>query len=274
MFRRLIAATAGLVLAIIICSGAYVLWYDRTIPTDPPIVRADKQNFAEIERGRYLTTVADCAACHSGPGTPAFAGGRPVETPFGIILAPNITPDRETGIGAWSDADFDRAMRQGKGRDGSLLYPAMPFPYYTKMSRDDIRAIRAYLNTTAPARNKVTTNQLPFPFSIRASMNGLGRALFCAGRIPTGSAQNRRHGTAARILSRAPAIAAPAIRRKRCLGATRPLGRFKATPFKVGSRQTLQTTKSGALAAGAVEDIAAYLKTGHNQGRRRCRPYG
>src|SRR3984885_237929 len=96
---------------------------------------ADQQDFAQIEKGRYLTVAADCGSCHTvpGPGKP-FAGGRVIETPFGGIVAPNITPDRETGIGAWSEAEFDAAVRKGVRRDGSPLYPAMPYNAYTKMS--------------------------------------------------------------------------------------------------------------------------------------------
>ena len=150
---------------------------------DPAMSRADGQDFAQIERGRYLTTAADCGSCHTTPGGAPFAGGRPIETPFGNILAPNITPDAETGIGAWSDADFDAAVRQGKRRDGTLLYPAMPFPSYAKMSRDDVLAIRAYLQTVAPARNAVVADQLPFPVQHSRFDAGLGRAVLRAGGV-------------------------------------------------------------------------------------------
>src|SRR5215471_21614768 len=86
----------------------------------------DSQAFAKIERGRYLTTAADCVACHTvlNVGKP-FAGGRPIETPFGNITTPNITPDRETGIGAWTDDEFDNAVRRGVRPTGERLYPAM-----------------------------------------------------------------------------------------------------------------------------------------------------
>src|SRR5271168_3000754 len=117
---------------------------------------ADLQDFTQIERGRYLTIVSDCASCHTVPGSKQpFAGGRPIETPFGNIVAPNITPDPETGIGSWSDDAFDAAVRKGLRRNGSRLYPAMPYTAYTKMSRDDVLAIRAYLNTVTPVRNAV-----------------------------------------------------------------------------------------------------------------------
>lgn len=133
-------------------------------------VQTDPQNFDVIEKGRYLTTAADCSACHTVPGGAAFAGGRPLETPFGNIVSTNITPNPETGIGAWTDDQFDNAVRRGMRRDGSRLYPAMPYQYYAKMSRDDVLAIRAYLNTITPVHNRVVSNTLPFPFNIRAGM--------------------------------------------------------------------------------------------------------
>jgi mono/diheme cytochrome c family protein len=129
---------------------------------------ADPQEFTQVERGHYLTILSDCGSCHTVPGSnQPFAGGRPIETPFGNIVAPNITPDAETGIGGWSDEQFDAAIRKGLRRDGSRLYPAMPYNDYTKMSRDDVLAIRAYLNTVTPARNAVVANTLPFPFNAR-----------------------------------------------------------------------------------------------------------
>jgi hypothetical protein len=109
--------------------------------------------------------------CHTIPGSgQPFAGGRAIETPFGNILAPNITPDRETGIGAWSDDEFDAAVRKGIRPNGTKLYPAMPYNAFTKMSRNDVLAIRAYLNTVRAVRNAVVADTLPFPFSVRAVM--------------------------------------------------------------------------------------------------------
>ena len=116
----------------------------------------DRQAFDQIARGRYLTTVADCFACHTVPeaGKP-FAGGRAIETPFGVITSSNITPDSDTGIGAWTDDQFDNSVRKGIRPDGSRLYPAMPYPAYTKMTRDDVLNIRAYLATVEPVSNAV-----------------------------------------------------------------------------------------------------------------------
>jgi hypothetical protein len=89
----------------------------------------DKQDFKQIERGRYLTVAGDCAACHTLPGSGhEFAGGRNIETPFGLLIGPNITPDPQTGIGAWTDDEFVNALKNGTGRNVERLYPAMPSP--------------------------------------------------------------------------------------------------------------------------------------------------
>jgi mono/diheme cytochrome c family protein len=130
----------------------------------------DLQSFDRIERGRYLAVLGDCAGCHTAPGGQPFAGGLALQTPFGKLVAPNITPDRETGIGNWTEDEFVAAMHDGRGRGGERLYPAMPYPAYTKMTNDDVLAIRAYLATVAPVRNDVISNQLPFPLNIRFSM--------------------------------------------------------------------------------------------------------
>jgi mono/diheme cytochrome c family protein len=111
--------------------------------------------------------LGDCVGCHTAPGGKPFAGGVALETPFGVLVGPNITPDVATGIGAWSEDDFRRAMHEGIGRDGARLYPAMPYPAYTKVTRDDVSAIWAYLRTLDPVRNEVQPNQLRFPFNVR-----------------------------------------------------------------------------------------------------------
>src|SRR5215471_15778995 len=127
----------------------------------------DKQAFEKIERGRYLAVLGDCVACHTAPGGTPFAGGAALETPFGALIGPNITPDVATGIGSWSEEDFRRVMHEGIGKGGARLYPAMPYPAYTKVTCDDVSAIWAYLRTLDPVRNEVQPNQLRFPFNVR-----------------------------------------------------------------------------------------------------------
>ncbi len=122
---------------------------------------------AEVERGRYLATAADCVNCHTVPGGREYAGGRAFHLPMGTLYSTNITPDRETGIGAWSDADFVRALQQGTGPDGRHYYPAFPYNYYTRLTREDVLAIKAYLFSVAPVSARAPQAQLHFPYNQR-----------------------------------------------------------------------------------------------------------
>ncbi len=146
--------------------------------------KIDKQSFGQLERGHYLTIVGDCAACHTLPGSGhEFAGGRIIETPFGQLISPNITPDPVTGIGAWTDDEFVNALTKGTGRNGTRLYPAMPYTYYTKVTHDDALAIRAYLNSIPAVQNKVRSNQLPFPLDIRLGLAAWDELFFTPGEF-------------------------------------------------------------------------------------------
>lgn len=138
---------------------------------------AESAASALVERGRYLALAADCVACHTAAGGTPYAGGRPIETPFGAIHSRNLTPDRDTGLGLWSDADFYRALREGRSRDGSHLYPAFPYPYFTRITQEDAAAIKAYLDTLAPVRSVIPPNRLPWPLSQRGLM-AVWNALF------------------------------------------------------------------------------------------------
>ncbi len=125
-----------------------------------------------LERGAYLTHAADCAACHSAPGRAAWTGGRAFTLPFGTLYSPNITPDHETGIGAYTDDEWVAMLHHGIGRGGKHLYPAMPYNSYTLMSRDDALAIKAYLFSLPPVRAEIPANRMRFPFNQRWLMVG------------------------------------------------------------------------------------------------------
>ncbi len=122
-----------------------------------------------IARGEYLTRLADCAACHVGPGG-ALSGGRAFRTPFGTIHATNITPDPEQGVGSYTDDEWVAAMQRGVGRGGKHLYPAMPYVNYTLMSRQDALAIKAYVMTLPSSSSPTPANDMRFPFNIRFLM--------------------------------------------------------------------------------------------------------
>lgn len=138
---------------------------------------ATEDTQALLARGAYLARAGDCQACHTARGGADFAGGRAIRTPFGTIYAPNITPDKDTGIGTWSADDFWRALHNGKSKDGSLLYPAFPYPNYTKVTRADSDAMYAWFRTRAPVRQQNRDPELRFPFNIRPLLAGW-RALF------------------------------------------------------------------------------------------------
>nr|WP_229429533.1 MULTISPECIES: c-type cytochrome [unclassified Massilia] len=127
---------------------------------------------ALVERGKYLAQAGDCIACHTVPGGKIFSGNRPMPTPFGTLYAPNITPDPQTGIGKWTADDFFKMMRTGRSRNGELLYPAMPFASYTKVTRADSDAIFAYLRSVPPVRLASRQHDLRFPYNNRALLIG------------------------------------------------------------------------------------------------------
>jgi mono/diheme cytochrome c family protein len=121
-----------------------------------------------VAKGEYLTRAADCAACHTVAGGAMYAGGRAFVLPMGTVWSPNITPDAKTGIGAYSDDDWLRALQKGVARDGRHLYPAMPYASYTKMSRDDALAIKAYLFSLKPVETPPTpAAAMKFPYDQR-----------------------------------------------------------------------------------------------------------
>jgi len=130
-----------------------------------------------VAKGEYLAHAGDCIACHTNPGGALFAGGFPMATPFGTIYSSNITPDPTTGIGSWTADQFYGAMHTGRFPDGGLIYPAMPFASYTKVTREDCDAIFAYLRSVPPVHQPNRPNDLRFPFNNRQLILGW-RTLF------------------------------------------------------------------------------------------------
>ncbi|HEY1962367.1 MAG TPA: cytochrome c [Rhizomicrobium sp.] len=172
-----------LTLVVVIAAGAFA-WYATTpkamdfaggnsVPVaeyrggDSTGVPASLKNASLVKRGEYLARAADCKVCHTAPGKQPYAGGFAFQLPFGTVYSPNITPDKETGIGSYTGAQFLAAVHRGIRRDGARLYPAMPFASYTYMTDADALAIRAYLFSLAPVRHAVKADALSFPFNQR-----------------------------------------------------------------------------------------------------------
>ena len=227
--------------------------------------RTDPQNFAQIEKGRYLTVTADCVACHTRPGggTP-YAGGRPIETPFGNITSANITPDGDTGIGGWTDDQFDNAVRHGIRPDGSRLYPAMPYPFYTKMSRDDVLAIRTYLNTLTPAHNPVVTNTLSFPFNIRLTMRLWDWLYFKDERFNSNPQKSSEWNRGA-FLVEGPGHCGACHSPKNFMGADKSGQHLRGYNLQDWFAPDITNDERTGLGRWTADDIVVFLKTGHNR---------
>jgi mono/diheme cytochrome c family protein len=171
----------GLLGVIVIAAAGFlaIAWKPSIEPVSPPARASFDQML--INKGAMLAAVGNCTACHTQPGGRSFAGGLALPTPFGTIYSSNITPDPETGIGKWSEAAFNRAMRQGVSRDGSHLYPAFPFDHFTLVSDEDNRALYAFLMTRPPVKQTPPSNQLPFPLDNRALLAGWKMLFFREG---------------------------------------------------------------------------------------------
>lgn len=158
------------VVAIALLVAIALAWRPAIDPVDPPAPQTFDGTL--VEHGAALALLGNCTECHTAAAGVSFAGGVPVETPFGTIYATNVTPDPETGIGRWSEEAFRRAMREGVARDGRHLYPAFPYNHFTRLSDDDIRALYAYLMTRDPVRATAPRNELVFPLQFRPLLAG------------------------------------------------------------------------------------------------------
>ena len=163
----------------LILGGIVLLWLMNLEDLNPKDERTSTEVITPqmAQRGAYLTRVGNCAACHTARGGQPFAGGKGIDTPFGLVFTTNITPDSRTGIGAWTAADFWRAMHHGRSKDGRLLYPAFPYTEYTRITREDSDAIFAYLRSVPPAQQANRPHALQFPFNTQAAL-AVWRALF------------------------------------------------------------------------------------------------
>jgi mono/diheme cytochrome c family protein len=251
-------ALLGFLLVVGGCSG------DVASDSASAVGTRDRQDFPVIERGRYLAIVGDCAACHTALGGKPYAGGRAIETPFGAIIASNLTPDRETGIGTWSDDDFVSAVQRGRSRGGVRLYPAMPYPYYTKMTRDDVLAIRAYLNALDPVHNEVAANRLPFPFNIRASMIVWNALFFTPGPFKPVAGKPEEWNAGAYLVEGA-AHCGACHTAKNLLGGDKTSHALEGGVLQGWYSPNLTGDKRAGLGGWSPDEVVAYLKSGHNQ---------
>ena len=216
-----------------------------------------------IARGKALTNAGDCASCHTADPAKPFAGGKRIDTPFGGIYSPNLTPDRDTGIGAWSDGEFYRAVREGVARDGSRYYPAFPYPNFTKLIRDDILAIRAYLATLTPFRNTPPPPQLRWPLNYRVLMRGWNFLFFRPGIFQPNqlkSAEWNRGGYLVEGAAHCGACHTP----KTMFGADKRGRAYGGGLIDGWFAPRLDSAARSGLKSWSVDDIVEYLQSGRN----------
>jgi mono/diheme cytochrome c family protein len=216
-----------------------------------------------IAHGKALVEAGDCASCHTADPAKPFAGGKRIDTPFGGIYSANLTPDLNTGIGRWTDEDFRRAMRLGVRPDGAAEYPAFPYPHFTKVTRDDIFAIRAYLQTLGPVNNEPPPNELSWPLTYRPLMRLWNYAFFRPGIFEPDQSKSvewNRGGYLVEGLAHCGACHTP----KNFFGAEKRGERFAGSPVGGWFAPRLDGAGRSGLKSWSVDDIAEYLQSGRN----------
>lgn len=225
-------------------------------PPDPQLYSA-----AAIARGAALAALGNCAVCHTAPGGAENAGGRRLETPFGAVYATNITPDPGTGIGSWSYAAFERAMRQGIDRDGRQLYPAFPYTAFTRTSERDLQALYAYLMSRPPVAAATPATRLSLPFNVRPLLAFWNALYLRVGEVavdPARSALWNRGAYLVEGLGHCGGCHSPRNR----LGAQAGGARHLAGGRAEGWNAPALTARSDAPIAWSEAELYAYLKTG------------
>jgi len=217
----------------------------------------------DIARGKALTDAGDCASCHTADPAKPFAGGKRIDTPFGAIYSPNLTPDRDTGLGAWSDDEFYRALRFGVAPDGSRYYPAFPYPNFTKLTRQDILAIRAYLATLTAVRNTPRAPELRWPLNYRLVMRGWNWLFFKPG-ILMPDQQKSAEWNRGRYLVEGAGHCGACHTPKNMFGADKSGQAYGGNRVAGMFAPRLDAAERSGLKSWSVEDITEYLQSGRN----------
>jgi mono/diheme cytochrome c family protein len=237
--------------------------YREADPTGAP---PELAHASLIERGQYLTRAADCVACHTAKGGTPFAGGLAFVLPFGTIYSANITPDKDTGIGSWSDAAFLNALHKGIDDEGKPLYPAMPYASYTGMTDADALAIKAYLFSLAPVHNEVPESQLHFPFNQRWLI-GVWASLFDSDRRfepdVARSAQWNRGAYLVESLAHCGECHTP----RNIAFALDNRNKFAGEIQSGWRAYNITSDRSSGVGAWSAAELAQYLSSGHADGR-------
>ena len=215
-----------------------------------------------VDRGRYLAAAGDCAGCHTTTGGAPYAGGRPLDTPFGTVLSANLTPDA-TGLKGWNADQFYRAMHEGINANGDHLYPAFPYNYFARMPRADTDAIFAYLQTLPPVVNKPDRNQLPFPFNIRSLVSVWNLLYLDKATFAPDPAHDEQWNRGAYLVE-GPGHCAACHTPKTVLGGPKKDHDFHGGAFGTWFAPDLTPNGRTGLGGWTRDEVVAFLKTGRN----------
>jgi len=231
-----------------------------------PQAVAQELSFSQVERGRYLATASNCVGCHTDfeNGGERYAGGRPLHTPFGVIHSPNITFDDETGLGLWTRDDFYRALDEGISRDGHNLYPAMPYPNFTLMPREDVDSIYDYLRSLEPVHAETPDNELPFPFNVREAVIGWN-LLYFEQRPFVPSSEHSTEWNRGRYLVDGPAHCGACHTGKNFAGADVEEEYLRAGVLEGWLAPNIRGGENGGISHWSEEQIVEYLATGRTE---------
>ena len=238
---------------------------------DPTGVPASLKNAGIVARGQWLAKAADCTVCHTAKGGAEYAGGFAFTLPFGTIYSPNITPDKDTGIGNWTDAQFLNAVHKGIDDQGQHLYPAMPYASYTYLTDADALAIKAYLFSLRPVHNEVPDDKLAFPFNQRWLM-GFWNMFFAADtRFKPDTAQSPAWNRGAYLAEGLAHCGECHTPRNRGLRARTTAANSQAKPMPAGAPTTSRATTKRASAPGRTMKCTTIFRPDTRSGTARPR---
>jgi mono/diheme cytochrome c family protein len=233
---------------------------------DPTGAPPELQGATLLKRGEYLTRAADCEGCHTAPGGPPYAGGLALQTPFGTLYSTNVTPDKETGIGKYTDAEFLEVLHKGVRPDGAKLYPAMPYPSYTYMTDADALAIKAYLFSLNPVHAPTRPNDLSFPFNQRRLML-IWSALFNQDKRFEPNADRDADWNRGAYLAEALGHCGECHTPRNLLEALNNRKKFAGTIVDGWVAYNITPDHDGGIGAWSDADLAQYLSKGHADAR-------
>lgn len=255
-------------LALIALAAAAAAWYAYSTRLVPVAADSTLPASAElVERGAYLARAGNCAACHTERGGTPYAGGEGIRTPFGTVYASNLTPDDETGLGRWSAGDFWRAMHHGQSRDGRLLYPAFPYPDFTRVTREDSDALHAYLQSLPATAQPNRAHDLRFPYRTQAALVGWRTLFFSPGEYVADSAHSAEWNRGAYLvqgLGHCMACHAP----RNALGATASVPDFSGgqIPMQGWYAPSLAAPGEAGVQDWPLAEVVRLLRDGHSEG--------